>query len=414
MRHTFKLKDPKCKGETLIYFRVYFKDLNKSFIYSTGEKITPEYWDFKNHKPLNLSSNKSDSEIRRNTYTQLTRYSDLFNKLESRYKIVGEKLTIDRLKAEFDQEFKRQSRGTNDFFRIYDLFLKSKEEDRTSLANSLSTIKRYVYNKKLLEDFEKQSKKTIRFTNINKEFYNSFVAFCIDHKKHSTNTLSRNVGLLKTFLNWAVYNHFTYNLDFKKFPSIQRFITTEVALTIEQVQFIYDFDLTNEKRLEKVRDLFVFGCVTGMRYSNYSEVRKMDIEDNFIRVIDFKDKSKKLSIPLNKFSTEILEKYEYQLPKISNQKFNKYLKELFRIMDFQNEVKKSMKYGNEVIDSIDKFYERISSHTARRSFITIMKNKNVPDKVIMSFTGHKSISVFNDYYRPNEEQKINFMNKIWG
>ena len=72
-----------------------------------------------------------------------------------------------------------------------------------------------------------------------------------------------------------------------------------------------------------------------------------------------------------------------------------------------------MRIGKDIIEEISPFYERISSHTARRSFITVMKNKRVPDKVIMEITGHKSLEVFNKYYKPNDEQKTEFMQEVW-
>ena len=213
---------------------------------------------------------------------------------------------------------------------------------------------------------------------------------------------------------FALENKFTYNDEFKSFVNIKRFATDEVALTLDEIINVYNFDLEGNKKLIRVRDLFVFGCVTGLRYSNYSEVKKNDIIDDCIRVVDVKDKTKLLSIPLNKYSVEILEKYDYNLPKISNQKLNDYVKDLFEKMEFKKSIKKTMKYGNEIIETESPLYKRISSHTARRSFITIMKNKNIPDKAIMSYTGHRSLDVFNTYYRPNQEDKINFMKDVFG
>ena len=72
-----------------------------------------------------------------------------------------------------------------------------------------------------------------------------------------------------------------------------------------------------------------------------------------------------------------------------------------------------MKIGRELKEQINPLYERVSSHTARRSFITIMKNKKIPDKVIMSYTGHRSLEVFNKYYKPNNEDKKDFMQTVW-
>lgn len=184
-------------------------------------------------------------------------------------------------------------------------------------------------------------------------------------------------------------------------------------MNYQQVEEIYLYDFSKNKRLERVRDLFVFGCVTGMRFGNYSRISKQDIQGDFIRVVDLKSKSKKLSIPLNSISKAILEKYDYILPNISNQKMNEFIKEVFKEMKFTEDIKKTMKYGDELVDKKSEFWERISSHTARRSFITIMKNNKVPDKVIMSYTGHTSLEVFNNYYRPSEEDKVNYMNEVF-
>ena len=141
------------------------------------------------------------------------------------------------------------------------------------------------------------------------------------------------------FLNllyWAFDNNHTYKVDFQKFKLPKAQETDEVALTQEQIYEIFDFDLMKNQRLERVRDLFIFGCATGMRYSNYSKVRKVDVENDLIKVIDGKNNEKTLEIPLNDLSNFILKKYDYQLPKISNQKFNDYLKELFQLIGYDS------------------------------------------------------------------------------
>jgi len=413
MNFSFRLKYPSKDKESLIYFTASFKNEGKTFVYSIGEKIHPKNWDFENKRPINLSGRRKDAELRRAINTQLSRYSNFFIELTSRYKMIHEVLTIEKAREEFNIEFKKVTKSINDFFKIYDLFLSEKKKDRTDQANTETTIKRYEYNKKLLKKFQTEYSYNLKFKNINKKFYNDFIRYCVENENHSANTLSRNIGLLKTFLYWAFDNKFTYNDEFKKFKNIKRFTTNEIALTKEQVYDIYKFDLEENTKLSKVRDLFIFGCSTGMRFSNYSKVKKNDIRDGFINVIDAKDNTKSLSIPLNNLSLSILEKYEYKLPVISNQKFNDYLKELFKKMGYTDIIKKTMRYGNEIIETESPLFERISSHTARRSFITIMKNEGIPDKVIMSYTGHKSIEVFNNYYRPNQEHRIKFMNDVF-
>ncbi len=412
MNYTFKLKQPNGTKESLIYFRSFFNNENKNFIYSTGEKIKPSEWDFESRQPNDLNGRTKRAEIHRSVKMQLDRYSSFFTEIVNRYKNINEELTVDILKQRFDEKFKKIT-VKSDFFRIYQEFLDEKENDYTGNSISNSTLKRYKCNKNLLEDFESNFRVKITLGKFDDKLYNKFLKYCIEEKKHSANTLHRNVGLLKTFLLWALNKKYTYNNNFITFKKPAKFTTDEIALNYEQVELIYNYDFSDNKRLERVRDLFIFGCTTGMRFGNYSTISRSDVDGNFIRVIDLKSKSKNLAIPLNSISKSILEKYDYNLPSITNQKMNEYIKEVFKKLEFTDEIKKTMKYGDELVDQKAEFWTRISSHTARRSFITIMKNKRVPDKVIMSYTGHTSLEVFNAYYRPSEDDKINYMNEVF-
>lgn len=412
MNYTFKLKEPNAEKETLIYFRSFFSNENRNFIYSSGEKIKPSEWDFENRLPNDLNGRTQRAVNHRSIKKQLDRYSGFFTEIVNRYKNIDEELTIDIARQRFDEEFKK-IKIKDDFFRIYDEFIQEKENDYSGNSISKSTKDRYDYNKRLLQDFQDYYKLKLRLGNFNDKIYNKFLKYCIEIKDHSANTVHRNVGLLKTFLYWALSKKYTYNNNFINFKKPPKFRTDEIALNYQQVEEIYLYDFSKNKRLERVRDLFVFGCVTGMRFGNYSRISKQDIQGDFIRVVDLKSKSKKLSIPLNSISKAILEKYNYILPNISNQKMNEFIKEVFKEMKFTEDIKKTMKYGDELVDKKSEFWERISSHTARRSFITIMKNNKVPDKVIMSYTGHTSLEVFNNYYRPSEEDKVNYMNEVF-
>ncbi|MDC7995504.1 tyrosine-type recombinase/integrase [Altibacter sp. HG106] len=413
MRSTFNLKDTNKDRPTSIRFIVFFKNENKKMVYSTGEIIHPDDWDFESRQPKHLTGRNAKANEMRMIKHQLDRYQNKLIELANRFKILNQELTIDQTKKEFNKEFKRAKKKANQFFEVYELFLEERKSDQSNHANSETTIKRYSYNKKLLEDFQEYRNKEIRFNQIDDSFFNELVNYCVTQKKHAVNTLSRNMGLFKTFMNWAFTNNYTYKEDYKSFKNIKKEVTQEVALTLNQVKEVYEHDFSNNRRLQRVRDLFVFGCATGMRFSNYSLVNKSDVYNGHIHVRDKKNSNKLLQIPLNDFSLAILEKYDYKLPKIANQKFNDYIKEVFEKLEYTQDVKKTSKIGNKVIEKVMPLYKRISSHTARRSFITIMKNKKIPDKVIMSYTGHKSLEIFNKYYKPNEEEKAEFMKSVW-
>ena len=183
---------------------------------------------------------------------------------------------------------------------------------------------------------------------------------------------------------------------------------------MDEVKRMYAFDLSENKRLERVRDVFILGCLTGMRYSDYKRIKRENIVNDVIRMREVKDKSKTLEIPLSSWAKEILEKYDYNLPVISEQKFREYIKETSRLVGFTEQVIVASRIGNTINEESKRRCDLISTHTARRTFITIMKNEGVPDKVIMKITGHRSLSSFHRYYRPNDEDVSGFMKNVWG
>ena len=137
MNYSFRLKYPNIDKESLIYFTASFKNEGKTFVYSTGENIHPKEWDFANKRPANLSGRKKDAELRRAIDIQLSRYSNFYIELLSRYKTINEVLTIEKAKEEFNIEFKKVSKNTSDFFKVYDLFLIFKKEDNSELVEKV-------------------------------------------------------------------------------------------------------------------------------------------------------------------------------------------------------------------------------------------------------------------------------------
>lgn len=409
MKYSFKLRNPKIEEPTPIYFTVFFKDENKSLVYSTNEKIHPIDWDFENKTTKTTKLKYHSTAFCQNLRKDLNKISDFFIEIESTYNRIGEKLTSVNLKTELDNSLSRKTNLKKDFFSIYDEFLEFKKNDFTEDGVSNSTIKRYEYFKNNLMEFQTQSNRKITFESINQSFYNDFLKFSVATKKQSANTLHRNIGLFKTFLHWSVKNKKSTNLEFIEFVKPKKQPTTEIALNITQVTEIYNLDLSKNKRLEQVRDLFLIGCLTGQRFSNYSNFSKKDVVGNTILVPDCKNNEKLLSIPLLKVTKQILTKYDYNLPIITNQKFNEYIKEVFELADFKMNTKQIRRFGKEINEENIPFYKRITSHTARRSFITIMLNQGVPTKVIMSITGHTSLSVFITYYKPDDDFKIKSM-----
>mgnify|MGYP000465849771 CR=1 FL=1 len=118
-------------------------------------------------------------------------------------------------------------------------------------------------------------------------------------------------------------------------------------------------------------------------------------------------------IPLTSISTYLLKKYNYELPLIANQKQNKYIKEVFKDMGYLHKVQKVTTKGKENIKEDLFFYDRISTHTARRTFITMLKSQGKSDKLIASITGHTDMKTLNQYYQVSEPEKKEAVNEVF-
>ena len=143
--------------------------------------------------------------------------------------------------------------------------------------------------------------------------------------------------------------------------------------------FIYNYNIQN-KTLASVRDVFCFGCFTGQRFSDISKIKSKDIINDTWHLRTTKTKDR-LEIPLNKFALEILAKYASNvslLPIMSNQKTNLYLKEIGKLLEIDTETTRTRYQGHLAIEEIKPKYAFMSTHTARRTFVTLSLEKGIP------------------------------------
>lgn len=408
MKYSFYLRKPKSESETLILFSCYFNEEKKKFVYSTKKTILPEHWDSKNKSPNNRGKFVSPN------HTQITKrlheFATEFQKIKSRSELGEQTFNSIILKEHFDQVFERVTKVSS-FFDVYDSFT----EEKIKLKEwSKSTIKRYKNIKNLLEEFEIVKNYKLTFGKVNKKFFTEFTDFCYEHKDHYTNTFSRNVGLFKTFMFWSVKNGYAFNSDFIDFKKPQRVLTRQEALSMEQVKALYEFQCATES-LTKAKDVFVFQCLTGLRYGDLKLVNKRIVTaDGCLFLKEGKDHTKPdREIPLYRIAMEILQKYDYDLPLSTNQEQNRAIKKILRAMGYVHEVEYSRTKGVEQERFVEPFCDRITTHTARRTFVTILRNAGLADKVIMSVTGHRDIKTFNMYHQVSSMATVNAINRIF-
>ena len=283
----------------------------------------------------------------------------------------------------------------------------------------------YKTLKRHLQNYQATTKQVIRPDKLDYAFVQSFQSFLINweeiHKTTSTVrklnniTIAKQLTTLKSLLNYAKRKGIEINNGYKDFI-IKREKLEVIALTQKEFDALFNLDLSKDKRLDQVRDVFFFSCVTGFRYSDLEQLRREHIKESEIRLTVKKTKEA-LIVPLNVYSKAILEKYKeqvYPIPVISNQKFNKYIKELCEKADINESLEIIRFRGAEKISNIYPKYKVISAHTGRKTFATLSLEKGIPAETVMKITGHADYKSFQRYVKITEERKRNEMQQAWG
>ena len=355
---------------------------------------------FDKRQPISRGKNKTSHAG--SIQLQLNRYSSKFEEIQARCKAYEQDFTSKLLRDEFDKEFKKAPSGKNLFYKAYDEFMQDHIKEQKWSPN---TIKRYQNLKSILLEFEGAKGYRITLKAINKRFHTEFTDYCMNDRKHATNTHRGNISLLKAFMRWALERGYTYQDDYKRFEKMPEAFTEKIALKAEDLTAIMNYT-PSSTRLERARDVFVFACSTGMRFGELKLIGKHNIKDGYIMLKEEKGSTKKpREIPLNTLSEMILRKYDYNLPLIANQKQNEYIKEVFEEAGFTHETEQVIVKGKNIVREKIPFHDRISTHTARRTFITMMKRKGKSDKLISKITGHSDLKTLNQYYQVDQEAK---------
>jgi len=404
----YNLRDPNTDNLTSIIMVIRYA--NQKIVISIKEKVHPKNWDGKNQKMKNLRNLFESPEFN----ARLMELKSIVNKEYLKYlndhdqeipspfefkEIVKSKI--------YNDEVVRKT----DFFGFVEQFIRDSEtriNPDTGQTISYRTIQKYKTVQRVLKEFSSKYKGQIDFHTIDLSFYKEFNKY-LQGMDFSTNNIGKYIETLKTFLNFARdlgYNvhHDSRSLRFR----VPEEESESIYLNEEELDLIYQLDLSKILRLERVRDIFIIGCWTGLRISDYDQINKRNIIEGMFHITTYKTKEK-IVIPLHPIVPMIMEKYNWEMPGIlSFQKLNDYLKEIGELAGIKETFEKNITKGG-VRKSFPKpKYKYISSHVARRSFATNLYKSGFPSISIMKITGHKTEKAFLKYIKvtPKEHAKL--------
>lgn len=279
------------------------------------------------------------------------------------------------------------------------------------------SIKNYEAALKKLQAFEKSEGKKYRFEDVDLVFHQKFVGYCREKEKLNDNSIGNIINRIKTFCREIEFEGYTINPQYKSSNfNAPKNETFDTYLNEAEIEEIYKKDFSDNERLDNARDLLIIGLRTGLRVSDFMRISPGNVVNGNVINITTTKTNQNLTIPIHPQFQKILDKRNGSFPnRISDQKFNKYVKEVCEKSGI-----KTQTYGSvmnpETKRKETKLYPKhklISSHCCRRSFATNLYAAGIDTSVIMKATGHKTESQFIKYIKLSNEEDIERISEYW-
>lgn len=382
-----------------------------------GERVFPVYWDSSAcraivNNTLTRRQNAANRQINANIERILLKVEDFVHKFDfSEEDDISLNFTVEALKRFLDDDDTYSNPLT--YFRNFVDTITQKVNKKTNLNNTISTKRSYITVLKRLESFYNVYGYKPSWDFFGEKFEKDLRAYLTNYRKYSFNTVQYTFQVLRVFLNEAYRERYIKSDKFRTFYCAPRTDNDSIYLDFNELDRLFNLDLSNTPKLAISRDLFVIGAFTGLRWSDYSKLNNIGVEDKFILTITEKTK-KKVQVPISKYVRAILERYDYKLPKaFSTPVTIEHLRKICSMAKIDEEIKITEIKAGELVETIYRKYELCGTHTARRSFCTNFYLLGVDVVTLMSMSGHSSQEQFFKYIKVSQEQQANiFLEKM--
>ena len=275
--------------------------------------------------------------------------------------------------------------------------------------NYEASIGGLVYNLGILEQKYRVTLMPVQVTDI---FWGYFISFC-QGRGLKASTIDTMCGQLRSILNWAVKYNATVSPSYGDF-CVPKARIQEIALTADEVSRITYFDVDRfyadrrkdyRETMRRVRDMFVLSCNLFQRHSDMVRIEKSCFDRNIFRITQQKTGNQAV-VDINKYAVDakttyrILERYDYEAPyKASIGNYNFYLHQLMKDIGLDDPVRIEERVDGKLVTENVPKWRLITSHTARRTAITVnvLRGHNIHG--VKRCSGHTDLRVFDNYVR---------------
>lgn len=383
---------------------------------STGLKVDPNQWNSKKQQMRLIAGNKKKDQVNRNLRLLKDFLIDEFNIDHTQGEIVDKGWLEAKINSFFNRtvDDDRKKVYFREYLANYIEEAKTRPIKGKNKPVSKGTITKYRTTLNKIVAFEEAYGKKLKFKDLNLDFYNEFVAFLSKEQRINYNTIGNYIGTIKTVARDAklkglpVHPHIEHPKFFA--PKLQ---STSIYLTDEEIQKICNYDFSFSEGMDNARDLFIIGLRTGLRVSDFLRLGKENIKNGFFEVVTVKT-GKRVIIPIHPNVEAIMKKHKGIPRRISDQKFNRYIKKICKEVGID-----SPTHGSKLNPETKRKepgtypkYELVTSHICRRSFATNLYG-SLPNNVIMAITGHKTETQFLNYIKTTPKENAEMLKKFW-
>ena len=398
-QHT-KLTSIYPSGRCSVIIRVSYQ--NKRVNLYTGITLKPNQW------------NENKERVKQGCNVDGYMYNVLNDNLDKMEKFVEDYFnnsafrstptTLEDLKIRFKHRFTLSSElKSSEFFDLFTTFreetaaLKGWSESRTEMMKRLENKIRTFKSDMTFSDLSTETMEKLK-VYLSKTMYND--------------ALVKHLSYFKQFITWAQKKKYEIHEDYFSYkPTLHLSKKSVRYLTLDELNSIYNLDLSKKDSLDRARDVFIFQCYTALRESDVHNLKKENIyqDSNENYIIDFVSKKDKdrITFRLPRRAVEVYLKYrdnvyenDLLFPVISQQKYNDHLKELGTLANLQGEwLDYEYRLNEEIVIKTPK--HQLSSHTARRTFIVTALNEGMPLDIIALITSHSDVSAMKPYIKAN-------------
>lgn len=387
MKMTFCLRDANAKGATPLYAYVHWTSGTRHHQWkiATGERIEPRLWDRRRRKV------KSGAALDGSVNERLAKIESLVRTTFSELEAHRRPLTPETVRGHYAiVSGKVALRPDRDFFEDYETFIEESRDKRQA-----GTLK--IHNTVIahLKAFAKKYEVRVTYEQCTVLMLDKFLAYLNNVAQINNQSAWKVVRTLRVFLRHAVEREWTANTEFQRFTGKRMSMgqsSEKVYVTAAELEVLKAMDLAHDRRLEVTRDLFVFQACTGLRYGDVQKVGIDHMVGDELHLVTGKNK-RAIRVPLLPAARRILAKYEWRLPRRSNQKQNEYLKDLMAKADIDRPVVVVDFRGAQRIERTVPKYKLIGTHTAKRTFVSILRSKNITVESICRLTGNSRATI---------------------